>query len=103
MTLPKSTRARWCSSDSGTSKQHRVGLHVLDVGLDQRSALLDDLDDFFLADDRFVDQRILGGGEFAARHGVLLRLLFAEDGRTRHGRKGGREEEGDQRCTGGGS
>ena len=88
----------------GDLEQDRIGLHVLDVGLHQRRALLDHLDDFLLAQDRLVDQGILRGGELAPRHGVLGRgLLLAEDDGPGRGRRGRGEKECQQGCTGGGS
>ena len=71
----------------GHLEEHRIGLHVLDVGLDERSALLDDLDHFLLADDRLVDQGILGRRQLAPGHCVLVGLLLAEDRRSGQGRK----------------
>ena len=73
-------------------QQQRIGLHVLDVGLDQGSAFLDNLDHFLLAGDCLVNQRILSRGQLAARHGVLFDLLLAEDRRSRQRGRGCREE-----------
>ena len=46
----------------GDLTEDRVGPHVLDVGLDERSPLLDGLDDFLLADDGLIDESVLCGG-----------------------------------------
>ena len=82
-----------------------VGLHVLDVSLDQGGALLDGLDDLFLAQDCLVDEGILGCVGLASGQVVLGGLLLSEEGRqshSGHGRQRGREEKRQKR-TGDGS
>ena len=62
----------------GDLTEDGVRAHVLDVGLDERSALLDGLDDFLLASDGLVDEGVLPGGQLARGQDVLLRLFLAE-------------------------
>ena len=61
----------------GNLAQNRIGLHVLDVGLDERSPLLDSLDDDLLADDRLVDQRVLRCRWFARSREIVVFLLLS--------------------------
>src|SRR6185437_2196158 len=81
-------------------EQHRIGSHVLDIGFDERSTLLDHLDDLFFPTDGLVDQGVLRRGELAARH-LLLDLLLAED-HCCCGRRWGGCREKNKKCGAGG-
>ena len=77
----------------GNLAEHGIGPHVLDVGFDEWSALLNGFDDVLFADDGLVDKSVLARREFARRHAVIDLLLLAEQGDT--GRDGGQGREGD--------
>ena len=80
--------------------QHRIRLHVLDICLDERGPLFDSLDDYLLADDGFVDERVLRGGGFPrSREIVIFLLLSMQERCSSLGGEGSCNEEG-QRYTG---
>ena len=63
----------------GDLAEDGVGPHVLDVGFDEGSALLDGLDDLLFAHDGLIDEGVLPGGQLARGQDVLLRLFLAEE------------------------
>ena len=73
-------------------EEDRIRPHVLDVGLDDRSALLDDLDDLLFPDDGLVDEGVLSSGQLPCRRLVLVILLLAPQGAGMGGKRGGNEE-----------
>ena len=73
MILLNSTRPEEVLVGLGNLAQNGIGPHVLDVGLDERSPLLDGLDDVLLARDGLIDQRVLRCGRLArSRENILL-------------------------------
>jgi len=78
----------------GDLTQDWIGLHVLNVGFEERSTVLDGLDDLFLTEDGLVDQRVLASGELARGQDVLILLLLADKRESREGGKG----DGDEEC-----
>src|SRR5437763_4504214 len=61
----------------GDLTQERIGLHVLDISLNERSPLLDSLDDHLLASDRLVDERVLRWRRFARSREIVVLLLLS--------------------------
>ncbi len=59
--------------------EDRIGLHVLNVGFDEGSPLLDGLDDLLFAHDGLVNKGALRGGELACRQDILWLLLLADE------------------------
>ncbi len=85
----------------GDLAEDGIGAHVLDVGLDERSPLLDGLDNFLLAQDGLIDKGTLSRGQLARGKYVLLRLLLAKKRHSCRGRERGGDD-GCQQQTGGG-
>jgi hypothetical protein len=66
-------RKRHFRESAGRSRdlaQDRIRFHVLDVGLNERSALLDGLDDLFTRD-RLIDEDVLSRSELGCRQNIL--------------------------------
>ncbi len=74
-----------------------IGLHVLDVGFDERRTRPYLLDDDAFADDGFIDERVLRSGRLASDRGVVDLLLAEREGR---GRQGGGSQKGDSQGSG---
>jgi hypothetical protein len=79
----------------GDLTEDGIRLHILNVGLDQRRAFFDRLDDDLFADDGFIDEGVLRRGGFAVRRDVAILLLLArmQDACSGMRRKGGCDEE----------
>src|SRR5882757_9010351 len=61
----------------GHLTKERVGLHVLDVSLNQGRPFLDGLDDHLLANDRLVDERVLRRRRFTRSREIIGLLLLS--------------------------
>ena len=61
----------------GHLTQERIGLHVLDVSLNERSPLLDGFDDHLLTSDRLIDERVLRWRRFARSREIVVLLLLS--------------------------